>query len=543
MGFGDVDRRARSQILLEPLDLIATGQKLTDPRQQHMDILTESFSSHLLQRDQASSESMEHRMNALLCQFFKRPEKNQDAELDWLLYLDDVSQRAQLQRFMEGASEHLHRGAQVALPSAAERLQAAKANQRLKFDSQEANAPVLDKSCILSRVNLECPEDKEVMQKKKSNNRRSRSCGLPSKSNSKVRIASSQNKNRPVFKGTGSGHAFNDEFPLELLAKMECMNINLEAGSPSCTEQGQPRTITPLPRQEMAFGKDVSPSAKSKKKSSSFVALKGDHIDDTTSTPNAFGARVADMTDILGASSMTSSGGIFDGSELPTELSVSSSFQSQTLNYPSRQSCPWSAFDRPMSSHVLVREKNSGKSHCSGVASASRATTDYVNICQSVGSGITSTAEQSEDQAKRPHRFLVYGQDSEADSSFEGVAQSPLGSAFGPIDFDDRPQSAASIMSSGIIGRRGGPLNDVFFESTTPTPTQSQTMNPSRSLPRETSQDIGVLFGSMLISQDPLLQARSTPMKERVSGAAHLHPGIRARQKARRLEKANGSPS
>lgn len=149
MALGDMENRPRSHQSsrsLKPLEFVASGQKLKDFPQQEALSLTKRANIF---------ESFLHKLkddNEFGFFLHKLKDANEDSatEDDWLA-IDDLCQRFELRRLVDGASEHLqaaeHR-CQGMLPQAAERLHATRRQcsadargQKLALSGQSLNGP------------------------------------------------------------------------------------------------------------------------------------------------------------------------------------------------------------------------------------------------------------------------------------------------------------------------------------------------------------------------------------------------------------------
>jgi len=137
MGLGDKNRRPRSSGAVKPLQFIAAGHKLRDlPPSQ-------SEASAQFQKLTRPAEGW-NSFNAFLYKVGDESGERNAAQ-DWLA-IDDLCQRFELRKLVEGAAERLQGNCQGMLPRAAERLSAARrlpqrTDVRLALSGQMVGGP------------------------------------------------------------------------------------------------------------------------------------------------------------------------------------------------------------------------------------------------------------------------------------------------------------------------------------------------------------------------------------------------------------------
>lgn len=137
MGLGDKNRRPRSSGAVKPLQFIAAGRKLRDLP------LSQSEASAQFQKLTRPAEGW-NSFNAFL---YKVGDDNEErsAAQDWLA-IDDLCQRSELRKLVEGAATRLQGNCQGMLPRAAERISAARrppqrTDVRLALSGQMVGGP------------------------------------------------------------------------------------------------------------------------------------------------------------------------------------------------------------------------------------------------------------------------------------------------------------------------------------------------------------------------------------------------------------------
>lgn len=138
MGLGHKNRRPRSSGAVKPLQFIAAGHKLRDLPQSQLE------ASAQLQKSSRPAEGW-NSFNAFLYKVGDEGEERSAAQ-DWVA-IDDLCQRFELRKLVEGAAEHLQGNCQGMLPQAAERLSAARrlpqrTDVRLALSGQMVGGPM-----------------------------------------------------------------------------------------------------------------------------------------------------------------------------------------------------------------------------------------------------------------------------------------------------------------------------------------------------------------------------------------------------------------